>query len=272
MPAALGVTTHMRVLVISDIHANLAALESVLAAAGAYDAAWCLGDLTGYGPNPNECVALVRSLPQLMCLVGNHDKAVLGEIDLHVFNGDARAAIEWTQAQVTPETRAYLAALPAEERRGDFTLAHGSPRQPVWEYILDRYVAQENFPLIETPYCLVGHTHQPVVFHELFEGQDVIEEEPDYRAPRPLDGERLILNPGSVGQPRDNNPEAAYAMLETEAGRMGVLPRPVRHRRNAKAHPRRATARTAGRAPGLRLVAVSLAASDGTERRRPASF
>jgi diadenosine tetraphosphatase ApaH/serine/threonine PP2A family protein phosphatase len=206
----------MRVLIISDIHANLAALESVLDDAGEYDAAWCLGDLTGYGPNPNECVSLVRSLPGLICLVGNHDKAVLGEIDLHVFNGDARAAIEWTQSTVTPDTMAYLAALPADERYEDYTLAHGSPRQPVWEYILDRYVAQENFPLIATPYCLVGHTHQPVVFHELHNSLDVEEEEADYSAPRALDNERLILNPGSVGQPRDNNPEAAYALLDTD--------------------------------------------------------
>jgi predicted phosphodiesterase len=206
----------MRVLIISDIHANLAALESVLADAGPYEAAWCLGDLTGYGPNPNECVALVRTLPKLICLVGNHDKAVLGEIDLHVFNGDARAAIEWTQATVTPQTRDYLAALPAEERCGNFTLVHGSPRQPVWEYILDRYVAQDNFPLFDTSYCLVGHTHQPVAFHELDGSLEVDEEEADYSAPRQLNHERLILNPGSVGQPRDNNPDAAYALLDTE--------------------------------------------------------
>ncbi|MEP7356691.1 MAG: metallophosphoesterase family protein [Anaerolineales bacterium] len=206
----------MRVLVISDIHANLAALKSVLADAGPYDAAWCLGDLTGYGPNPNECVTLVRSLPGLICLVGNHDKAVLGEIDLHVFNGDARAAIDWTQNTVTPDTLAYLAALPADEHYGEFTLVHGSPRQPVWDYILDRYVAQENFPLIATSYCLVGHTHQPVTFHEMRPGYEVHEEDADYSAPRPLKHDRLILNPGSVGQPRDNNPDAAYALVDTE--------------------------------------------------------
>ena len=216
MPPHSGIIVPMRVLVISDIHANLAALESVLADAGPYDAAWCLGDLTGYGPNPNECVSLVRSLPGLICLVGNHDKAVLGEIDLHVFNGDARAAIDWTQSTATRDTLDYLAALPAAERYGDYTLVHGSPRQPVWEYILDRYIAQENFPLIATPYCLVGHTHQPVAFHELRGDHDVREEEADYSGPRSLDDERLILNPGSVGQPRDNNPDAAYAVLDTD--------------------------------------------------------
>ena len=205
----------MRVLVFSDIHANLCALESVLSDAGPYDAAWCLGDLTGYGPNPNECVSLVRSLPGLTCLVGNHDKAVLDEIDLHVFNGDARAAIEWTQRIIKPEALKYLAALPAEVQIGEFSLVHGSPRQPVWEYILDRYIADENFPLISTPYCLVGHTHQPVVFHQLH-GGEVREEEANYLTPRRLARERLIINPGSVGQPRDNNPEAAYALLDTE--------------------------------------------------------
>lgn len=206
----------MRVLVISDIHANLAALEAVLTDAGPYDAAWCLGDLVGYGPDPNECVALVRRLPELICLVGNHDKAVLAEIDINVFNGDARTAITWTQAVASRETLDYLRELSPECQWNDYTLVHGSPRQPLWEYILDRYIARENFPLITTPYCLVGHTHQPAVYHEVDQGANVLEEDPDYAAARPLAGERLILNPGSVGQPRDNNPDAAYAMLDTD--------------------------------------------------------
>lgn len=206
----------MRVLVISDIHANLVALETVLAdAVGRYDAVWCLGDLVGYGPNPNECVALVRELPGLVCLVGNHDKAVLSEIDINVFNGDARAAIAWTQSVCAPETFGYLAGLPARVLQGDYTLVHGSPRQPVWEYILDRFIAMENFPMFSTPYCLVGHTHMPVIYKQVGLNGDVRDEAPDYSAPRALRGERLIINPGSVGQPRDNNPDAAYALLDT---------------------------------------------------------
>jgi predicted phosphodiesterase len=207
----------MRVLIISDIHANLVALEAVLAdAAGRYDAAWCLGDLVGYGPNPNECVALVRSLPGMVCLVGNHDKAVLGEIDINVFNGDARAAIAWTQGVSTPDTLAYLRDLPEQLLREDYTLVHGSPRQPVWEYILDRFIAMENFPLFDTPFCLVGHTHMPVIYKQIGSNGDVGDETPNYSAPRALRGSRLIINPGSVGQPRDNNPDAAYALLDTD--------------------------------------------------------
>jgi len=207
----------MRVLVISDIHANLVALETVLAhAAGAYEAVWCLGDLVGYGPSPNECVARVRALPQLICLVGNHDKAVLGEIDINVFNGDARAAISWSQSVATRASLEYLQALPAQRVCGDYTLVHGSPRQPVWEYILDRFVAHDNFPFLDTPYCLVGHTHMPVIYHLAGPNGDVREEPPDYAGPRRLAGQRLIINPGSVGQPRDNNPAAAYALLDTD--------------------------------------------------------
>ncbi len=207
----------MRVLVISDIHANLTALDTVLAHAGAYDAVWCLGDLVGYGPNPNECVERVRGLPGLMCLVGNHDKAVLGDIDLNVFNLDARLAIAWTQRVISRDALAYLRALPEVEYFGEFMLVHGSPRQPIWEYILDRFIAKENFPLIETRWCLVGHTHTPVIYKETGPDGACDEEPPDYRHPRALNGDRLILNPGSVGQPRDNNPQAAYALLDTEA-------------------------------------------------------
>ena len=207
----------MHVLIISDIHANLPALETVLAHAGSYEAVWCLGDLVGYGPNPNECVERVRALPGLICLVGNHDKAVLGEIDLNIFNLDARIAIAWTQHVLSTETLAYLQSLPATDQSGEFTLVHGSPRQPIWEYILDRYIAKENFPLIKTRWCLVGHTHTPVIYKETSLDGDCDEETPDYRHPRPLNGDRLIINPGSVGQPRDNNPHAAYALLDTDA-------------------------------------------------------
>jgi len=207
----------MRILIISDIHANLVALDAVLAAASDYEAVWCLGDLTGYGPNPNECVERVRSLPGLRCLVGNHDKAVLNEIDLSVFNGDARAAITWTRRHCTAATLDYLRALPAQDRQGDYTLAHGSPRQPVWEYILDRFIAQDNFNLLPTRYCLVGHTHLPVVYRETGPHGQCVDEPPNYEGPLDLGAQRLIINPGSVGQPRDNNPDASYALLDTQA-------------------------------------------------------
>jgi predicted phosphodiesterase len=208
----------MRVLVISDIHANLVALDTVLADAGPVDAVWCLGDLVGYGPQPNECIERVRALPGLTCLVGNHDKAALGEIDLSVFNGDARQAIQWTRDTMEPEALAYLQQLPAQARHGDYSLVHGSPRQPVWEYILDRFIAQDNFIVLATPYCLVGHTHLPVIYREISSFGECVEDSPDYTQPRRLGSERLIINPGSVGQPRDSNPEASYALLSLDEG------------------------------------------------------
>jgi predicted phosphodiesterase len=209
----------MHVLIISDIHANLVALEAVLAAAaGRYEAVWCLGDLVGYGPNPNECVAAVRALPGLTCLVGNHDKAVLGEVDLNVFNGDARAAITWTQNVLAAESAAYLAALPARTETGGYTLAHASPRRPVWEYILDRFVAQDNFAHFTTPVCLVGHTHLPVVYRQSGPEGEALEEAPDYERVLSLAAGKFIVNPGSVGQPRDSNPAAAYALLDAASG------------------------------------------------------
>lgn len=205
----------MRVLIISDIHANLSALEAVLASAGPYDAVWCLGDLVGYGPDPNDCIELVRSLPNLLCLIGNHDQAALGTIPLTRFTRDARETAAWTSQVLTPENAAFLRSLPAKITAGVFTLAHGSPRQPVWEYVLDQHSADRNFDFFDTDFCLVGHSHLPLVFRR----------SPDdpHASPVPLRwGEtnplspRMIINPGSVGQPRDMDPRSAYAVLDTD--------------------------------------------------------
>lgn len=205
----------MRVLIISDIHANLVALETVLADAGPnFDAVWCMGDLVGYGPNPNECVERVRSLPNLTCLTGNHDKAAIGEIDISAFNLDARIAINWTTQSLTEETRQYLISRPERVIHDNYTLVHASPRQPVWEYILDRHTAKLNFAHFETPYCIVGHTHIPIMY--LQSDEEVVECRPNYDEILAFDSERLIINPGSVGQPRDQNPDSAYAILDTD--------------------------------------------------------
>jgi predicted phosphodiesterase len=205
----------MRYLVISDIHGNLTAFQTVLKdAEGEYDFIWCLGDVIGYGPDPNECVALLREFPH-RSLSGNHDWAVLGRLDLSTFNDDARIAIAWAQGVLNDESRAYLEALPSLVVEDNFTLAHASPRQPVWEYIVDRYTAQANFGHFETDYCLVGHTHVPIVF-EVLDGHEIMTHGPVYSQPLPLNGARLIINPGSVGQPRDHDPRAAYAILDTE--------------------------------------------------------
>jgi predicted phosphodiesterase len=205
----------MRVLVISDIHANLTAFEAVLTdAQNEWDIIWCLGDLIGYGPNPDECVALLREHEHIS-LSGNHDWAVLGKLDIKSFNREARTAIEWTRENIVAETRDYLQKLPPSLVQGEFTLAHASPRQPVWEYILDPYTASINFEFFNTPYCLVGHTHVPVWFEEE-DIHTIMPHIPNYAKPMQLNHTRLIINPGSVGQPRDSDPRAAYALLDTE--------------------------------------------------------
>jgi predicted phosphodiesterase len=205
----------MRFLVISDIHANLAAFETVLADAnGDWEEIWCLGDVVGYGPNPNECVSLLREHENLS-LSGNHDWAVLNRLDLNTFNADARNAIRWTQNILTEDNRAYIEELPSLKVEGEFTLAHASPRQPVWEYVSEPSIARENFPLLETPYCLVGHTHAAFIFIEGNNGE-VRPMLPEAGVRIPLGNERLIINPGSVGQPRDLDPRAAYAILDTD--------------------------------------------------------
>ncbi len=209
----------MRYLIISDIHANLTAFETVMKDAGKlgtdYDFVWCLGDVVGYGPDPNECVELLRELPHL-CLAGNHDWAALGRLDIRTFNTDARKSVTFTRETLTDANLAYLEALPTTFVLGDFTLAHGSPREPVWEYILDPLIASLNFPAFRTPYCLVGHTHTPVIFKQINDGGESEAYAPDYHHQIPLDGSRQIINPGSVGQPRDSDPRAAYAILDVE--------------------------------------------------------
>lgn len=205
----------MRFLIISDIHANLAAFETVLAdAEGEWDKIWCLGDVIGYGPDPNECVALLREQEHLS-LSGNHDWAVLGRLDLGNFNEDAQVAIGWTRRVLTEESRQYLEELPSLLVVEPFTLAHASPREPVWEYILEGMTAAANFDHFETPYCLVGHTHAPVIYEK--SGSAWAEAiAPIYAEPYSLNEVRLIANPGSVGQPRDYDPRAAYAILDCD--------------------------------------------------------
>jgi predicted phosphodiesterase len=205
----------MRVLVISDIHANLTALEAVLADAGTYEAVWCLGDLVGYGPDPNECIELVQNLPNLYCLVGNHDHAALGMIPISRFNQDAQSGIKWTMESLTEEHKDYLKSLPAIITLENFTLAHGSPREPIWEYILDVHLADSNFAFIDSDFCIVGHSHLPLVFyrsnHQAYTIPIAVpEDEPLQLKPR------MILNPGSVGQPRDLDPRASYAIIDLE--------------------------------------------------------
>jgi diadenosine tetraphosphatase ApaH/serine/threonine PP2A family protein phosphatase len=204
----------MRILIISDIHANLTALDAVLNHIEQVDAVWCLGDLVGYGPDPNECISRICSLPNLVCLLGNHDAAALDQIETDSFNPDARLAILWTREQLTEESTAFLKTLPEKAVVDHVTLAHGSPRQPVWEYLLDTRTATINFEHFETPYCLVGHTHLPVLYHLPDESRVARLIVPDAYMQLTL-APRAILNPGSVGQPRDRDPRAAYSIFDS---------------------------------------------------------
>lgn len=205
----------MRILIISDIHANLTALEAVLTDAGLVDEVWCLGDLVGYGPDPNECVERIASLPNIQCILGNHDAAATRFIEVDSFNPEARTAILWTQQRLTPANLAYLEKLPEHLILNMITLVHGSPRQPVWEYLLDTRTATLNFNFFDTPYCFVGHTHLPVMYvlpDDNVSAHLVVPEHATQLALVP----RAILNPGSVGQPRDRDPRAAYAILDMD--------------------------------------------------------
>jgi predicted phosphodiesterase len=208
----------MRILIVSDIHANLIALERVIAHAGPFDRVWCLGDVVGYGPEPNACIEKLRSF-DLLCLAGNHDWAVLDKLDLEEFNPDARRAAIWTREQLSVRNLDWLHALPERvpTQLGKFTLIHGSPRYPIWEYVLTPAVARLNFDHFDTPICLVGHTHVPVVYRYFANERRATAEPLIENAPLAIANGRMMINPGSVGQPRDGDPRSAYAMLDTDA-------------------------------------------------------
>ena len=203
----------MRILVVSDVHANLPALHAVLAAAGTVDATWHLGDVVGYGPNPDAVVARMQAVGAIG-VRGNHDAAALGGREIELFNPDARRAMEWTKSVISPATKQWLAAQPLRREDAGYALVHGSPRDPTWEYITSAPVARANLALLESRWGLFGHTHVPIVYRDdhglietvaTFDGSSIR-----------LDDRRALLNPGSVGQPRDGDPRASYLMLDTD--------------------------------------------------------
>jgi diadenosine tetraphosphatase ApaH/serine/threonine PP2A family protein phosphatase len=217
--AARVAASTMRVVVISDIHANLPALEAVLAEVDVErpDELWCLGDLVGYGPHPNEVVARVRERADVV-LAGNHDLAVLGTVELDLFGGDAGSAARWTRDVLEADARSFLAALEPSGARAGFGLYHASPRDPVWEYVLDGWTAAAALAAVPDRHVLVGHSH--VALRVALDDDDRISggigpagEEVD------LTSGRHLLNPGAVGQPRDGDPRAAWLVIDTEPGR-----------------------------------------------------
>jgi diadenosine tetraphosphatase ApaH/serine/threonine PP2A family protein phosphatase len=208
----------MRVLIVSDVHANLVALKAVLGACPPVDAVWNLGDTVGYGPQPAACLDRLRERGAEPSLAGNHDLACIGAVDLAEFNPVARAAAAWTASRLSREHRAYLAALPGLTTVEGCTLAHASPRDPVWEYVVDATAATANLRAVETALCVVGHSHVALVA-TLRPGDRVARLRPlrDGETVDLADGRHLV-NPGSVGQPRDRDPRAAYALLDTGRG------------------------------------------------------
>ncbi len=206
----------MRALVVSDIHANYTAFEAVLNDADDIDALWCLGDVVGYGPDPNACVELLSEQPNLVCVPGNHDIAAMGKMATESFNGDARLSLLWQQRVLSASSMAFLESLSQlEEPHESVTLVHGSPRDPIWEYMLNTLTARLNFSEFTTEFCFVGHTHVQSMFMLDMEKDRVSLDIPRVGMPISLSG-RGILNPGSVGQPRDRDPRAAYAIFDTE--------------------------------------------------------
>jgi diadenosine tetraphosphatase ApaH/serine/threonine PP2A family protein phosphatase len=202
----------------SDIHANLAALEAVLADAGPVDAIWNTGDAVGYGPQPRECIARLREAGAVW-VAGNHERAATGAISTDEFNPAAAEAAQWTAAQISRGEKAFLDALPETIQESNFTLCHGTLRDPIWEYLSDLETARAHLSLQRTPLAFVGHTHVPALVTERIDGAEGCE------LGRLWDGEvveltgeaRFVVNSGSVGQPRDGDERAAYGIYDSDA-------------------------------------------------------
>jgi diadenosine tetraphosphatase ApaH/serine/threonine PP2A family protein phosphatase len=203
----------MLIAVISDIHGNLQALQEVLKRIEELKAEtiYCLGDTVGYGPFPNECVDLVRKHCTVV-LKGNHDSGLVGDTPLDDFNHYGVSAIQWSRTVVTKENFEYLHSLPFTAEPNGLTLAHSSPIRPdAWSYILTMRAAQENFGAFKTTLCFIGHTHVPIIIGE------------DGSINKYKVGARHILNVGSVGQPRDGNPDSAFGLFDSGTGEYSLI-------------------------------------------------
>jgi diadenosine tetraphosphatase ApaH/serine/threonine PP2A family protein phosphatase len=208
----------MRYLVEADIHSNLEALQAVMTHAesqGGFDSIWCLGDIVGYGADPNACLTLLRSYP-LAAVSGNHDLAAIDAVSIVKFNQHAKEAILWTREQLTSEHREFLASNPLRREEDGVTLLHGTPSDPVWAYFLPQMMTSsdvaENFGQINTRSCLVGHSHIPFICLE--DGAQFLGLQPGQK--KMLAQARCVVNPGSVGQPRDGDPRASYALYDAD--------------------------------------------------------
>jgi predicted phosphodiesterase len=208
----------MRIAVISDIHANIEALEAVIADIKKQnvDDTICLGDIVGYGANPNECIDLVKKTCSLT-LLGNHDAAAVGLLSTQHFNIHAKIAIEWTTGNLTPPSQAFLKSLPLKENKATHTFVHATPYEPnMWYYITSLEEAAFNFQFFETVFCFVGHTHIPIII-VLEAEKEVYVHQGEHLPYGELSNVRFLINVGSVGQPRDRNSNSCYGIIDTEA-------------------------------------------------------
>ncbi len=208
-----------RIGIVSDIHGNLPALEAVIALLlkEGVDITVSCGDLVGYGPWPGEVVSKVRDL-RIVGVQGNHDAAVCGALPVDHFNAAARSAIGWIRSQLSEDEIGYLAGLPQTRIVEGMEVVHGSPRGPLWEYILDPWTAGESFRLLETDICLFGHSHIQGGFTAGGSGVETIDPRKGWIELLP--GDRYLVNPGSVGQPRDGDPRAACAIIDLEKNKV----------------------------------------------------
>jgi predicted phosphodiesterase len=210
----------VRIAAIADIHSNLTALEGALDAIdeAQIDEIWCLGDVVGYGPDPDACTALVRERCAV-CLAGNHDLAVLGALEIESFSETAAHAVRWTREAIGADSLAFLGGLEPAGRREGIGLFHASPRDPIWEYVLTGEQADACIDAQEDRISLIGHSHVALFFTRLDGARGTV------RGAQAADGTlletatgRWLLNPGSVGQPRDGDPRASWLAIDTEAG------------------------------------------------------
>lgn len=206
--------------ILADIHANLPALERVITDAGDVDAWLCAGDVVGYGPYPNECMDLVRELGASV-VAGNHDLGSVDAISLSRFNRNAYIANEWTSKVLDPQNKAAIEAFPTTGSFDglDALLVHGSPLDPIWQYVHSEEQAAREFNGFFNALCFHGHSHVPAVFALQQDGRSIVLDEPEGDRRVPIEpGKRYMVNVGSVGQPRDGDPRACYAMFYPEQG------------------------------------------------------
>lgn len=208
----------MKALIVSDVHSNIEAFQSVIDDAhnqSGFDEIWSLGDLIGYGPDPSAVINALRNYEH-KAVIGNHDLASIGKLSLEAFNPHAKEANLWTGQQLSDDERAFLNLQPQVIEEGEFLMCHGSPRDPVWEYVVSITAAVASFAHFDTYRCLLGHSHIPFICRPKGDASAEFKT-PQLGVPLPLESDKMIINPGGVGQPRDGDPRASYALYDSES-------------------------------------------------------